>query len=550
MNDAINQVRDLFLSMTPAARITTAPLAGVIGVSLAYLSQGFSGGADELLFNGEFLPPRQADRIQTAFAKKSLEGYRREGNRFYVPRGQQSAYLAAVAEDGALPANFDTLLEDSLVLSPFVSSEERAERIKAVREAKLSMLIRDMEGVEDARVMYDIRDSKGFGKRQITATVSLQSSGNESLNPQRVSMIRKAVASAIAGLDPNEVTILNLSDGSQFGGAGSVSAETFDDPYFKTRTKFEQLMKSNIEDLLSYIPGVRVQVTAELDEALEKTTTSLKNEGEGVAIRESKQTESVNSERTEDQARPGLSAQGPNRRSADEAVAKNKTTEENIVQDTESFVPTTELFLREAGLVPKSVRTAIAIPSDYLVRVWRETNPDAAPAATPNLNAIEGPLTDNIKGSVAMLLPREPGQTQIPNVEVTVFQSLTPAPLEPPSMGSTALVWASQNLQTLVMAGIALVGLMMLRSLIKATPPARASAALGTPALAVEGVGATSAGGAAGGGVGDGEAADGSERQRLKMKKGPTLRDDLTDIVREDPDAAAAILRSWIGNAA
>jgi len=40
----------------------------VIGVSLGYLTQGFSGGADDLLFNGEFLPPREADRVEAAIA--------------------------------------------------------------------------------------------------------------------------------------------------------------------------------------------------------------------------------------------------------------------------------------------------------------------------------------------------------------------------------------------------------------------------------------------------------------------------------------------------
>jgi flagellar biosynthesis/type III secretory pathway M-ring protein FliF/YscJ len=35
----------------------------------------------------------------------------------------------------------------------------------------------------------------------------------------------------------------------------------------------------------------------------------------------------------------------------------------------------------------------------------------------------------------------------------------------------------------------------------------------------------------------------------LKLKKGVSMKDDLTEIVREDPDAAAAIIRGWIGNA-
>jgi flagellar biosynthesis/type III secretory pathway M-ring protein FliF/YscJ len=38
-------------------------------------------------------------------------------------------------------------------------------------------------------------------------------------------------------------------------------------------------------------------------------------------------------------------------------------------------------------------------------------------------------------------------------------------------------------------------------------------------------------------------------RPRLRLKKGKSLKDELVEIVREDPDAAADILRSWIGKA-
>jgi flagellar M-ring protein FliF len=39
------------------------------------------------------------------------------------------------------------------------------------------------------------------------------------------------------------------------------------------------------------------------------------------------------------------------------------------------------------------------------------------------------------------------------------------------------------------------------------------------------------------------------DRPRLRLKKGNSLKDDLVHVVNEDPDAAADILRSWIGKA-
>jgi flagellar biosynthesis/type III secretory pathway M-ring protein FliF/YscJ len=36
---------------------------------------------------------------------------------------------------------------------------------------------------------------------------------------------------------------------------------------------------------------------------------------------------------------------------------------------------------------------------------------------------------------------------------------------------------------------------------------------------------------------------------RRSADGGPSLRDELSDLVKEDPDAAANILRTWIGQA-
>ncbi len=194
------QVRDLFASMTPAARITSALLLAVIVVSLGYLFQGYSSGSKEYLFNGEMMQAREANAIEAALAKARLKGWEREGGRILVPRGNKAEYLAAIADAGALPANFDKLLENSLDLGPFVSEPTRKAREKAAREQQLSMIVRMMDGVEDAQVLYDIREARGFAPGGSTATVSVQPASGQSLTPQRMKLIRSAVAGAIMGM--------------------------------------------------------------------------------------------------------------------------------------------------------------------------------------------------------------------------------------------------------------------------------------------------------------------------------------------------------------
>jgi flagellar M-ring protein FliF len=96
------------------------------------------------------------------------------------------------------------------------------------------------------------------------------------------------------------------------------------------------------------------------------------------------------------------------------------------------------------------------------------------------------------------------------------------------------------------MAGLAIVSLMMLRSMMRSIPAADSNLNFKAPALAVETVSAATAEA-----TGKQPASSGRDggRPRLRLKKGPTLKDDLAELVKEDPDGAAAILRTWIGNA-
>ena len=141
LNQAINQLRDLFASMTPGARMTAVLLTAVIGVSLGYLVQHQAGGPADYLFNGGPLSSADADRAVAAIAQAGLTGIMREGNHIKVPRAQKSLYLAAVAEAGALPRNFHDLLTEALDLSPFTSHKARQQRIDAARAEMLSMMI-------------------------------------------------------------------------------------------------------------------------------------------------------------------------------------------------------------------------------------------------------------------------------------------------------------------------------------------------------------------------------------------------------------------------
>ena len=385
LNQTIGQVRELFLSMTPAARVTAVLLLGVIGISLTFLFRQHVAGPDDYLFGGEYLPAREADRAFAAIAQAGLNDAERVGNRIRVPRGHKSAYLAAVAKADALPTNYDTIMEKALDPGPFVDSETRRQRLKTAKARQIALILREWDGIEDAKVIYDITPPTGLSRRQqATATVSVRPVLGETLDSQRVQLIQKTVAGAVAGLAPEDVHIANQADGSIYGGGGSITAATFNDPYFQNRINFERLMEEKIKNLLHYIPGAQVTITAELDDTVTRTTESVIPDGDGVALREFVTDDEITKTTSEQGGRPGLVAQGPQRTGAPKELEKTVSKTTNSSQQTDNYVGTTREIIQQTGFVPKQVQAAIAIPSSYLVRVWHERNQDAAEDAQPD----------------------------------------------------------------------------------------------------------------------------------------------------------------------
>jgi flagellar M-ring protein FliF len=137
------------------------------------------------------------------------------------------------------------------------------------------------------------------------------------------------------------------------------------------------------------------------------------------------------------------------------------------------------------------------------------------------------------------------GTDPFPRVKVTTFQHLPGPAIAKPAWIDIVSGWLAQQWQTLGMIGVALVGLGLLRSMIRAVPAAAAqpdpaemfAARYSDNAPAAEGQPAAPVGVQA-------------VRNRLKRRTphGPSLREELSELVKEDPDTAVNVLRAWIGN--
>jgi flagellar M-ring protein FliF len=475
LNQAINQVSDVFRSMTAGARITAGLLLAVVVISVGYLFQYQSTGPDEFLSGGQFLTDGQINRIEAAMAQAGLNDYQRDGNRIMVPRGLRASYLAAVADGDALPPNFHTYLESALDQGgPWESAEATRERLKIARQQMLSEIIRHMSWVKDAVVLYDEQQPRGLRRdKQVTASVSVTPLPGEALDPRRARELQKLVAHAVVGMRAEDVVITSMG-GNGMGGDGAVYAEAFDNEYYQVRVAYEQYKRNSILNALRDIPGVRVEVSADLDDTVSETVQNLKPDKQGTALKTLTVEETTSSGTLDGGGPPGVTAQGPNRQGVLPQLAQRESSKMSKTTDeANNLVGQEQRAMQRTGFTPKEDWATVTIPRSFVETIWKQRNPDAKDAPKPeDLTPISNALISQVEEIVLPLLTRQnkSGEDEYKHVRVTIVDSVPMPKIEPPSLASNALAWTGRYWSSLVMIGVAVFSLLVLKSVLHRGP--------------------------------------------------------------------------------
>jgi flagellar M-ring protein FliF len=377
----------------------------------------------------------------------------------------------------------------------------------------------------------------------VTASVNLTTTGGARLSNQQVANIRSAMLGAIAGLKPQNVRITDQADHHYPTGTDDLASAS-EDAYFLRTQAYEQELESKVLAALERIRGVQVQASVELNPEMRYQQEKRNVDPKAVTISQSESNRTSNTTGAAPQGPPGVRAQQPNQPAAVGAAAAPRTDSEESQTEKQSVVSTDTTLRDLAPMTPRDAKVTVTVPSSYYVEVWRDQNKPAAgqPAKEPTAADLQRVRTDvksNIENAVNTLLPNyPPGQDPYPRVTVVEFQDLAPVAAPAPAFTEHFLAWLGQSWTTLGLLLLGLVSLLMLRAMIRATPveetlgrvlPATLSLA---PAPAAEE-----------------HPAEAKPRLKRRSAPGTNLRDELAEIVREDPDSAATILRSWIGNA-
>jgi flagellar M-ring protein FliF len=154
-------------------------------------------------------------------------------------------------------------------------------------EGELSRTIKALDRVQAARVHLVLPERVLFARDKAEASASIVLKVRGVLEPQQVRAIRHLVASAVNGLKPERVSVVDesgrlLADGARGDGASAASAD-------ERQAAYERRLREQIETIVSSVVGpgrARVQVTADFD-FNRITQTSEKYDPEGRVMRSS-----------------------------------------------------------------------------------------------------------------------------------------------------------------------------------------------------------------------------------------------------------------------
>ncbi|MFT7640251.1 MAG: flagellar M-ring protein FliF [Pirellulaceae bacterium] len=564
-NNLLNQITEVFRSMTPAARVTSALLMVTIVVSVAFLFQAGAEGEDELFLDGRTFTSPNIAALEAAFAKGNLNGSRVVGYRIYIPKGLKDSYLKAAAEDNAMPPELDADIRAALTpQSPWSTSSKAItdRRLHYGRETQTARTLQMMRPYDFATVRFDEEQISSMPRKvEKTASATVRGTGGQALTVKQIREIRTFVASQWSGLMAKNVTVTDMTTGDAHSGGGMGATSANGNPYLTAKQMFEDMYRDNIYERLKMYEGIVVQVNVDLDDVINLQTHQQVLDAQPITLKSQETTLSSTDRRPRPQGQPGAGPNGVGPGNNPRTLAQSNSDPDSTVKETtastEAATGTKIIRSEKANFVPNRVTASIGVPRDLYAKTWKDRQAslqDGTPDAIPDpgqLQEIEQQITKVIEDSVIKLMPLHPaGVDPYPQVVVRTFDDISPAFIPDPGITNHATSWLASNWQTIGMMLMGGFSLLMLRNLV--TKPLTPPKTFDSEGRAVE---RNASGGSSNSSATTSSASDGEPIYENALKKrfkssGPNLKSELAEVVREDPDAAANVLRQWIDTAA
>jgi flagellar M-ring protein FliF len=288
---------------------------------------------------------------------------RNDGAVIMVPKDKVTRLRMKLAE-GGLPKGGGVGYEifdksDALGTTSFV---QNINHLRAL-EGELARTIRAIDRVQAARVHLVLPERPLFARETPEPSASIVVRVRGALEPQQIRAIRHLVASAVNGLKPQRVSIIDEAGQLLADGASGATDNAVGD---ERRAAFEKRMRNDIEAIVSSVVGAgraRVQLSADFDYN-KITQTSDRFDPEGRVLRSS-QTREESSVTAENNGQVTVGNELPgNQQNAAAPTARDQSKKTEETNNYE-ISRTTKTEVTEAGKVNR-ISVAVLVDGSYV----------------------------------------------------------------------------------------------------------------------------------------------------------------------------------------
>jgi flagellar M-ring protein FliF len=287
---------------------------------------------------------------------------RNDGAVIMVPKDKVTRLRMKLAE-GGLPKGGGVGYEifdksDALGTTSFV---QNINHLRAL-EGELARTIRAIDRVQAARVHLVLPERPLFSRETPEPSASIVVRVRGALEPQQVRAIRHVVASAVNGLKPQRVSIVDEAGQLLADGAGGDSDSAIGD---ERRAAFEKRMRSQVEAIVSSVVGsgrARVQLSADFDYN-KVTQTSDRFDPEGRVLRSS-QTREESSATADNNGQVTVANELPGSQRQDNAPSARDQSKKSEETNNYEISRVTKTEVTEAGRVNR-ISVAVLVDGSY-----------------------------------------------------------------------------------------------------------------------------------------------------------------------------------------
>lgn len=361
-----------------------AAVTAALVAFFAFVILRFSEPTMSPLFTGLDIKDSSAivQELESGGIKYEIRG---DGSTIMVPQDQVARLRMTMAENG-LPAGGGVGYEifdkgDSLSATSFV---QNINQLRAL-EGELARSIRGIDRVDSARVHLVIPERALFQRDREPPSASIVLKVRGELDAGQIRAIRHLIASAVEGLKPDRVSIIDEAGRLLADGAGSeVNSGAADE----RQVAFERRLNEQVTRIVESVVGAgraRVQITAELDfNKVTQTQDLFDPDSRVVRSTQTREESSASNQNTPDAGvtvgnqLPGANAQS----NSDQSKEQSNKTEETVNYE---ISRTTKTEIIEGGRVK---RVSVAVLVDGIYQPDASGNVAYAPRAQEDLDRI------------------------------------------------------------------------------------------------------------------------------------------------------------------